>query len=273
MVPGTYASTCLLAAAATFAIQQPPVFRTAVDIVEVDVVIHDKTGAFVSDLSMDDFELQENGMPQRVEQLYLHLALASQANGRSAQPASTSAAVTAPSTRRTFVVVFDGEHMTPGGFKRTQEAALSLFDKSFVNGADFGGVVSDRRMVNNRLTSDREELVKAVKSAKPSAKKNSRLLEERQFPRMSEIEAGRIRDKNDQMLRASGIRRALDDDPNARVEFIESAVDVKATDLSTPAHASTNETVQVLLTLMNGLSRVAGRKQVRLMSDGFLAEE
>src|SRR5262245_48078283 len=205
----------LLAAAAAFALQQPPVFRTTVDLVEVDVVIHDKTGAFVSDLALDDFELQENGVPQRVEQLYLHLARASQANGRLAQQASASAAVAAPSTRRTFVVVFDTEHMTPGGFKRTQEAALSLFEKSFLDGVDFGGVVTDRRMVNNRLTSDREELVRAVKSAKPSSRKNSRLLEEREFPRMSELEAVRINVNDDQMVRAVVIRRARDDDPNA----------------------------------------------------------
>jgi VWFA-related protein len=263
----------LLAAAAAFAVQQPPVFRTAVDLVEVDVVVHDKTGAFAGDLAIDDFELQENGVPQRLEQLYLHLSSAAQANGRSAQQASRAPAVAAPAARRTFVVVFDSEHMTPGGFKRTQEAALSLFDKSFVNGADFGGVVSDRRMVNNRLTSDREELFKALKNTRPSTKKNSRLLEEREFPRMSEIEAVRIKVNDDQKVRAAVIRRATEDDPNARMDFIESAVDVKTTDLSTQAQASTNQTLRVLLTLMDGLSRVGGRKTVLLMSEGFIADE
>src|SRR5947209_19444195 len=114
-------------------------------------------------------------------------------------------------------------------------------------------------MVNNRLTSDREELVKAVKSAKPSAKKNSRLLEERGFPRMSEIEAVRIRASNDQMMRSVVIRRALDEDPKARVDFVEAAVDVKATDLSTQAQAATNETVQVLIALMRSEERRVGK--------------
>ena len=269
----TDAPTCLLAAGIAFAIQQPPAFRTGVDMVEVDVVVHDKTGAFVSDLAMDDFELQENGAPQRVEQLYLHVGSATPVNSTPSRSSSSSALVQPTSTRRTFVVVFDSEHVTPGGFKRTQQAALSLFEKSFLNGVDFGGVISDGRMVNNRLTSDREEIVKAVKSAKPSAKKNSRLLEEREFPRMSEIEAVRIRVSNDQMTRAVVIRRALDEDPGARLDFVEAAVDVKATDLSTQTQAASNQTVQVLIALMNGLARLEGRKIVLLMSEGFLAEE
>ena len=269
---GTAAPTCLLAAAATFAVPQPPVFRTGVDMVEVDVVVHDKTGAFVGDLAIDDFEVQDDEAPQRVEQLYLHLG-SSPVNGARAPSSPPSSPGQPVSTRRTFVVVFDSDHMTPGGFKRTQQAALSLFEKPFVNGVDFGGVISDRRMVNNRLTSDREELVKAVKSARPSAKKNSRLLEEREFPRMSEIEAVRIRTRNDQMMRSVVIRRALDEDPNARVDFVEAAVDVKATDLSTQAQAASNQAVQVLLALMNGLARLEGRKTVLLMSEGFLAEE
>src|SRR5919198_342814 len=110
--------------------------------VEVDIVVHDKTGAFVSDLAMDDFEVQENDAPQRVEQLYLHLGASTPVNGARPQSSSSAGLVQPASTRRTFVVVFDGDHMTPGGFKRTGQAALSLFEKSFVNGVDFGGVIS-----------------------------------------------------------------------------------------------------------------------------------
>ena len=115
----------LLAAGVAFAIQQPQVFRTGVDIVEVDVVVYDKTGAFVADLAMDDFEVQENGAPQRVEQLYLHLRSSPPTNGARAGSSSPSSLAQPATARRTFVVVFDSDHMTPGGFKRTQQAALS----------------------------------------------------------------------------------------------------------------------------------------------------
>lgn len=56
---------------------QPPVFRAVTDLVEVDVVVRDKTGRFVSDLAMDDFELQDDGAAQQVQQVSLHVAASS----------------------------------------------------------------------------------------------------------------------------------------------------------------------------------------------------
>jgi VWFA-related protein len=262
----------VLAIVAAFVAQQPqpPIFRSGADAVEVDVVVHDKSGAFVSDLSVDDFEIQDNGQPQRVEQLYLHLLSTSR---DAARPRTFVPEPSGPGARRTMIVVFDSEHMTNGGFKRVQDAALSLFDKQFLDGVDMGGVIADGRMTNNRLTSDRRELVKAVKDARPSLQKTSRLMDERQFPRMSEIEAVRIRVNNDQTVRDEVIRRARQDDPLARPEFVEAAVEVKATDLSSQAQVSANQTLQVLQALMTGLEQIEGRKTILLTTEGFIAEE
>src|SRR6516164_8260004 len=58
------------------AAQQPPpptVFRAATDLVEVDVVVHGRNGAFVSDLSFDDSAIEDAGEPQRIQQFYLHM--------------------------------------------------------------------------------------------------------------------------------------------------------------------------------------------------------
>src|SRR5207244_1359542 len=73
--------------------------------------------------------------------------------------------------KRLVVVVFDDAHLSAAGFKRSQDAALALFSKHFLDG-DVGAVVIRRQMVNNRLTSDRNELVKAVKDAKPDSRVN-----------------------------------------------------------------------------------------------------
>ena len=51
------------------------------------------------------------------------------------RPPATPAAI--------FVVVFDDAHLTPGGFKRTQAAALTLFRPQLRDG-DIGGVVVQR---------------------------------------------------------------------------------------------------------------------------------
>src|SRR5262245_23312278 len=49
--------------------QQPPspIFRTGVNFVRVDVIVTDKAGNFVMDLTQNDFEVTENNAPQTVE--------------------------------------------------------------------------------------------------------------------------------------------------------------------------------------------------------------
>ena len=252
--------------------QPPPTFRAITDVVEVDVSVRDKTGAFVTDLSVDDFLVEDNGRPQRVEQLYVHLADRSRSTGGPTS-SSTAAVLPAMAARRVFVAVFDNDHLSSGGFRRVQQAAVTLFESQFADAIDLGGVLTDGRIVNNRLTSSREELVKAVKDAKSSPAKNARIIEERQWPRMTEVEAVRIKLNNDEELRRQIVRRALEDDPNARPELVDAAVDVKAADLSATIQNRTNRTLQVAATLMNGLEKIPGRKSVLLLTEGFLANE
>src|SRR6266540_5701535 len=46
--------------------QQPPVFRTGASLVRVDVTVTDRHGEPVTSLTADDFEIQEDGVPQSV---------------------------------------------------------------------------------------------------------------------------------------------------------------------------------------------------------------
>jgi VWFA-related protein len=267
----------LLALAAAFALQlpsaqAPPAFRASTDVVEVDVVVHDKSGAFVRDLSIGDFVVEDSGRPVSIDQIYLHLM--STPEWRDAdRTGSFVPRVEQGNARRTMIAVFDSDHLTTGGFKRTRDGVVHLFDRQFLDGVDLGGVVVDGRIVGNRLTSSREELLKILKDSSPAPTKSSRLLDERQWPRMSDVEAVRIRVNNDGELRESVIQRAMQDDPTVRRDYAESAVDIKVSDLSSSAQAQTNRTLQTLMALFNGLERIPGRKTVVLLTEGFLADE
>src|SRR5580765_3018333 len=46
---------------------QPPVFRTGINYVRVDVIISDKAGNPIADLSQADFDVTEDGKPQKIE--------------------------------------------------------------------------------------------------------------------------------------------------------------------------------------------------------------
>src|SRR6516162_7750441 len=50
---------------------QPPLFRTGVNYVRVDVIVSDKTGNPVQDLHENDFEVLEENRPQKIESLKL----------------------------------------------------------------------------------------------------------------------------------------------------------------------------------------------------------
>ena len=51
--------------------QQPPTFRTGINFVRVDVIISDKNGNAVGDLQQSDFDLTEDGKPQKIESFKL----------------------------------------------------------------------------------------------------------------------------------------------------------------------------------------------------------
>jgi VWFA-related protein len=267
---GLVAAVIVLGAIAVAAQQPPPVFRAGTDLVEVDVVVHGKSGEFVSDLSADDFTIEEAGQAQVIQQFYLHVTDAAGLPPGAAPRLLGGSPATADAAR-TFVVVFDAAHLTPGGFKRTQSAAQTLFSREFRSG-DLGGIVADGRMVNGRLTTDRDELLKAVKDAKPTSSKNSRLLLEHEWPRLSEIEAVRIVLNNDSPVLQEAIQRACSDD-TSQCRSADVEVRSKASQLMESARVDSTQTLQTLRGLTDGLARMPGRKTILLMSEGFIAEE
>ena len=166
-----------------------PVFRSGVHVVEIDVRVFDSEGRFVTDLTRDDFELLEDGVPQPLQTLFLVGSPHTDAGGLPpdavSAPRGEPGVVPPVTPRQTWVFVFDLNHLTPGaGFDRARAAVEAFLRDRFRDG-DLGGVVAGTRMVNNRLTSVREELVAAARSVKPLADRRSRLLElTREWPRL-----------------------------------------------------------------------------------------
>lgn len=248
---------------------QPPLFRAATDLVEVDVVVHDEHGRFVADLKPDEFEVREEGQPQRIE----IFTVAGQPASIPAPAAATAGIPGAPAqpVPRLFLAVFDTDHLTPGGFHRAQTAAISLFSNQFRSG-DVGGIVANGQIANRRLTSDREELLASIRRAKPTSKTASRLFDERQWPRVSEAEAIRIVVNDDRALLDELVRRACADDQTL-CDKAELAVRGKTRQMVTEIRATIDRTLRTVMSLLTGLSRIDGRKTVLLFSEGFVAEE
>ncbi len=257
---------------------QTPTFRAGTTVVEVDVIVRDKDKRFVDDLRMEDFEVLEDGVPQEISAIFRVVGPADQVAGvvSGGQP-SPVPPPPPQQVQRVVVLFFDQAHIQPGGFERARKAALEFLQKEFRQG-DVGGVVNGGTMLNNRLTSNREELAAAVSSIKPAPEAAAINQALHDWPRFIDIsEALRV------VRREPGISpgpTALDDvvaracrDRPDGCQDAEQEADNKATQLVNESRRLGKQTLNTAAGLANGLARLPGRKTVILMSDGFFTED
>ena len=163
---------CLALSSATLGGQQPPaasqpepVFHGGVNLILVDVVVRDRNGAVVMGLRADDFEVLEDGMPQKIASFaYDEVAsgnvpavsvplLAGTPNFGAAsaagpeRPALVPAAPAVPMTsqdvagHRLMVLLFDTSSMQPEDVQQALDSALKWTDKQMTT-SDLVAVVS-----------------------------------------------------------------------------------------------------------------------------------
>lgn len=150
------AACCLIAAAPAAPQEQParPAFKSGVQLLEVDARVFDREGRFVTDLTLDDFEILEKGVPQKIQTMFL------------VGTAPVTAAASLPRAPQTWIFIFDHRHLRPNGFHRAH-VGVQAFMASRFRAGDLAGVVMDGKMVNNRITSIRAEFLAAMATLTP----------------------------------------------------------------------------------------------------------
>jgi VWFA-related protein len=183
---GDQAPTQTPPAAATPA-QARPVFRSGVNLVLVDVVVRDRSGAFVKDLAAEDFELFEDGVRQQIVTFAVEeitqkaapletastLTTATIDSVRATPPAvATTPTPDTPATteprpltsedvagRRLLTLVFDTSSMQPEDVQKAIDSAAEWVGEKMTT-ADLVAVASidsDLRVLTD-FTSDKERL-------------------------------------------------------------------------------------------------------------------
>lgn len=124
-----YLSVVLVALASLAAAgqQPPPVFRSTVDIVAVDVTVIDDRGRQVPDLAVEDFTLTVDGQPRRVVSAQ-YVALSTQLSQKAPRPATYSTNEGATPGRLIILVVDQGNIRTGAG-RQAMHAAGVLLDR------------------------------------------------------------------------------------------------------------------------------------------------
>lgn len=257
--------------------QQPP-FRATTLVVEVDAIITDGQRHFVADLSADDFEILEDGKPQAIQRVYLVRGREAPSTRPTTQtvpvpaaPPATFSPVPASAPQKVYILFFDQDHLDEASFQRLQAAAEEFLKTRFQPG-DIGGVLIGGTMANKRLTSDRDELIAAVRSVRLSPDQTSRRLDLRDWPRMSEVEAIRIAINVDRTVLRQVVDRAAREAAGGAID-LEPTVMEKARFAVAQMRGPAGRTITTLAALVNGLARVPGRKTVVFMTQGFFVEE
>lgn len=258
--------------------QRPPTFKSSVQLIEVDARVFDEDGNFVSTLTKDDFEVLENGVAQRIDAMYL-VAGASRGTAPGAAvpggpPSGPSAPLVAP---QTWIFLFDLNHLTGGsGFDRARKATEDFIEQRFKDG-DLAGILAGEKMVGNRLTSVRKELLDALKEVKPRSNRRTLVNElTREWPRfLDEDEALRVaRFERDVVERI--VKRACGDDPDYCKIDPEAPlllVREKGTRFQQEMHRASNLTLSSINALASGLSKIPGPKTVVVLSEGFAVQD
>jgi VWFA-related protein len=162
---------------ATQAPQAPPVFRSATQFVSVDVVVTGKDDEPVTDLKRDEFEILENGKPQRISEFaYVWVPLAHRAVDVDAKPRPPSdVASNGQSARasRAIVLFVDDSSLSSVMFCDgcpdvivALKNALTRFLRSLSPDDQVAIVWQSRSDISQDFTNDIPRLIAAVNSRK-----------------------------------------------------------------------------------------------------------
>lgn len=123
--------------------QQPtPIFRTGVGFVRVDVIVTDKKGNPVTDLSQDDFEVVEDSAPQKIETFRLVKVTGQPVGGETPREIRSDYVLEAEAARddvRLFVILLDDYHVRRGAAMAVKEP-LQRFLRNQVGPMDLIGI-------------------------------------------------------------------------------------------------------------------------------------
>ena len=145
----------------------PPTFRTGINFVRVDVIISDKQGNAVGDLQTGDFDVTEDGKPQKIETFKLvkldgGVAAASEGPPRPIRSDYDEEAEAAKEDVRLFAIFLDDYHVRRGASLAVREP-LSRFVQMQLGPTDMIGIMYPLETTASvRMTRNHEAVVKGL---------------------------------------------------------------------------------------------------------------
>jgi VWFA-related protein len=168
---GKYVPALLLAAGAVLQAQdqRQPDFRSRVELVTTDVVVRDNDGQFIPDLKQDEFEVLEDGVPQKIVSFSLTHGGRS-FNIAAPPPVPVAEGIILPPSRppadaagRIFLIFVDDLHLDFRNTGRIKDLFKKIAKELIHEGDMFGIVSTGPSSLSIDLTYDRRRLDEAIK--------------------------------------------------------------------------------------------------------------
>jgi VWFA-related protein len=194
----------------------PPTFRVEVNYVEVDATVTDASGKPVSDLTAADFELLEEGKPQKIAAFSLVNIPVERADRPlfSDVPIEQDVQSNARANGRVYVIVLDDLHINALRSARVKAAARRFIERHF-GANDLAAIVytSGRSDAGQEFTNNRRLLMASIDRFMGRKLRSPTLDRLEQYRREQGIQTGeaakRVQDPND-MERGYQARNALE---------------------------------------------------------------
>jgi len=139
----------------------PPVFRTGVEAIQLDVTVTDRDGRPITDLAASDFDVLENGVRRDVT-TFTNIDVPSVATDTAVDGAETDVATNTAPNGRVYVIAFDT--LSPENGLRARHLLRSFLDKHF-GPNDLGAVVATSRALRSAgqdFTRSKSRLLDAI---------------------------------------------------------------------------------------------------------------
>src|SRR6185437_9887704 len=146
----------------TTAEKNPYTVQSNVDLVLVPVVVRDREGRLVGDLTEQDFQIFDNNKRQVISGFML-ASVGPQPIPRKTIEGKPQIPTTSP--RRFVILLFDDLHVTFSDLARSKAAAKQVLAE--LNGSDLSAVISLSGSVNSGITADQVTLLAALAKIRP----------------------------------------------------------------------------------------------------------
>jgi VWFA-related protein len=251
--------------------RQEDVVRVYTELVQTDVMVFDKQGRFVKDLTRDNFEVRIDGKPRPIQAFELITAGSNEESQLAAARGATTVNVNRPLPLDRGRIVFfyvDDFHMDVASFSMARKAINNFIEKEMGQN-DQVAIASATGQIGflQQLTNDRMVLQAAV------ARLNPRTYSVRDMdrPPMSEYNALLI-DRKDRDVFDFFVTETMRNNPGISRDTAAHMVEARASTLITQAAVFNQNTLIGLERLIKTAKDLPGRKVVFFMSGGFLIE-